>query len=235
MQRNLDDVKVAVLGEPCGLVVGLDPVMLVWVADKPGPDVLSWRRDVPADPASLAGVVVVPTGTPHVSGATLIRTDHPRLVFARIARRLFLQPVCPVSSGIGGTGFGFVRNVDGELERFPHYGQVLLGQNVEIGQYACIDRGALTDTVLEDGVKIDNLCHIAHGAHIGAHTSIAALTCIEGSVRIGKRCTIGSNVTFQIGSGCGDEVIVGSGSVVTKWIPDGEVWAGNPAKFLRTV
>jgi UDP-3-O-[3-hydroxymyristoyl] glucosamine N-acyltransferase len=126
-----------------------------------------------------------------------------------------------------------VRDEAGKLVPFPQCGGLQLGTDVVVGRYTCIDRGALSDTIIGNGVKIDNLCHIAHGVEIGDHTSIAALTCIEGSVKIGAYCTIGSNVTFQIGSGCGDHVTVGSGSVVTKYIPEGETWVGSPARKLR--
>lgn len=230
--KTLDDIRAALEGCEYEIQIGRDPVGLDGVSMEPGLTKLSWLKKAPVFIDGLRGVVVITPGTSGAVNATLIRTPHPRLVFARVAKRLF-PPTYAIQEeirGIGGVGFGFVRNGEGELERFPHYGEVRIGKDVQIGHFTCIDRGALTDTVIEDGVKLDNLVHIAHGAHIGAHTSIAALTCIEGSVKIGKRCTIGSNVTFQIGSGCGDDVTVGSGSVVTKFIPSGETWLGNPAR-----
>lgn len=221
---------------PHTLVPGTAPVRLGRVAASPAPDALAWLRVLPDDIAALTGVVVLPRGPVQPCPATLVQTDNPRLLFARLAWRLFSPPMPLIEpphyygrGGIGAAGFGFVRNETGRVERFPHYGGVVIGADVELGHFVCIDRGALTDTVIGQGVKIDNLCHIAHGAVIGAHTTIAALSCIEGSVKIGERCTIGSKVVFQIGSGCGDDVTVGSGSVVTKWIPDGQTWIGNPA------
>lgn len=234
--KTLDDLKAALEGiKITGFSFGNEPVCLNRVAAQPGMDALSWLKIKPYDTSGLAGVVVMPHMEGLPRGPSFVFSSRPRLVFARVASRLFppeLKGRVPERS-IGADGFGYLRNELGELERFPHYGKVLIGERVVIGHFTCIDRGALTDTIIEDGVKIDNLCHIAHGAHIGAHTSIAALSCIEGSVKIGKRCTIGSKVVFQIGSGCGDDVTVGSGSVVTKFIPDGETWIGSPARKLR--
>lgn len=162
---------------------------------------------------------------------TLLTHDNPRLLFA-----LACAAMDYVSTDIpdGCTdGFGWVRDRSGKLHRMPHLKGAKIGADCHIAPTACIARGALTDTYIGDGVKIDNMVHIAHGAHIGSHTSIAALSCIEGSVHIGERCTIGSGVTFQIGSSCGDDVTVGSGSVVTKHIPSGEVWAGVPARKIK--
>ena len=75
--------------------------------------------------------------------------------------------------------------------KVPQVGSVVVGDDVEIGANTTIDRGALEDTVIEDGVKLDNLIQIGHNVHIGAHTAIAACVAIGGSARIGKRCTIG--------------------------------------------
>ena len=91
---------------------------------------------------------------------------------------------------IGADGFGFAP-VQGHWEKIEQLGAVRIGDDVEIGANTCIDRGALDDTVIEDGVKLDNLIQVAHNVRIGAHTAIAALTGIAGSARIGRHCTIG--------------------------------------------
>ncbi|HMM46639.1 MAG TPA: UDP-3-O-(3-hydroxymyristoyl)glucosamine N-acyltransferase [Thiobacillaceae bacterium] len=91
---------------------------------------------------------------------------------------------------IGADGFGFAPN-DGHWEKIPQIGRVLIGNDVEIGACTTIDRGALEDTVIEDGVKLDNLIQVAHNVVIGAHTAIAACTGIAGSAKIGRHCTIG--------------------------------------------
>ena len=90
---------------------------------------------------------------------------------------------------IGADGFG-IANDDGVWIKVPQLGGVVIGNDVEIGANTTVDRGALDDTVIEEGVKLDNLIQIAHNVHIGAHTAIAACVAIGGSTRIGRRCTI---------------------------------------------
>ncbi len=91
---------------------------------------------------------------------------------------------------IGADGFGFAPH-EGRWEKIEQLGSVSIGNDVEIGANTCIDRGALGDTVLEDGVKIDNLVQIAHNVRIGAHTAFAGCAAVAGSARIGRHCTIG--------------------------------------------
>lgn len=91
---------------------------------------------------------------------------------------------------IGAQGFG-IANDDGVWVNIPQLGGVLIGDDVDIGANSCIDRGALEDTVIEQGVKIDNHVQIGHNVRIGAHTAIAGCVAIAGSAQIGKRCTIG--------------------------------------------
>jgi hypothetical protein len=177
----------------------------------------------PVDLPEKVGVAIVPLdAAPPDSWESVVWVKNPRLSMAKILRLLGWGDTRPPLWG-GSTadpGFGYVRDEAGKLVPFPQCGGLQLGTDVVVGRYTCIDRGALSDTIIGD-------------AQIGDHTSIAALTCIEGSVKIGAYCTIGSNVTFQIGSGCGDHVTVGSGSVVTKYIPEGETWVGSPARKLR--
>ena len=91
---------------------------------------------------------------------------------------------------IGADGFGFAPHA-GEWVKIEQLGGVAIGDDVEIGANTCIDRGALADTVIEDGVKLDNLIQVAHNVRIGRHTAIAACTGIAGSATIGAYCTIG--------------------------------------------
>jgi UDP-3-O-[3-hydroxymyristoyl] glucosamine N-acyltransferase len=104
----------------------------------------------------------------------------------RIGARGVVQP----GAVIGGDGFGFAP-VEGRWEKIEQLGAVTIGDDVEIGANTCIDRGALDDTVIEDGVKLDNLIQVAHNVRIGAHTAIAGNVGIAGSARIGRHCTIG--------------------------------------------
>lgn len=114
---------------------------------------------------------------------------HPRSVVlddCRIGTR------CTVHSGavIGGDGFGFAA-LDGRWIKIPQLGAVLIGDDVEIGANTTIDRGAMGNTIIEDGVKLDNQIQIAHNCVIGAHTVIAACVGIAGSTKIGRGCRIG--------------------------------------------
>lgn len=104
----------------------------------------------------------------------------------RIGDRVTLHAGCV----IGSDGFGLAWEGDAWV-KVPQVGRVVIGNDVEIGANTTIDRGALTDTVVEDGVKIDNLVQIAHNCHIGAHTAIAGCAGLAGSTRIGRRCLIG--------------------------------------------
>lgn len=140
--------------------------------------------------------------------------------------------ICPTAK-LGNEGFGFEPNKNGELIFFPHFGNVIIENNVRIGSYVCVDRGNLHDTVIKNGVKIDNLVHIAHNVNVGENTLVVAGSVICGSVKVGKNCFIGANSTIREHLIIGNNVIIGMGSVVTKDIPDGEIWVGNPAKFLK--
>ncbi len=99
---------------------------------------------------------------------------------------------CILHSGVvvGADGFGFVQ-VQGMYEKIEQLGGVRIGCDVEIGANTCIDRGALDDTVIGDGVKLDNLIQIAHNVHIGAHAAMAGCVGVAGSTRIGRGCTVG--------------------------------------------
>ena len=99
---------------------------------------------------------------------------------------------CIVHPGavIGADGFGFAPN-QGRWEKIEQLGGVRIGNDVEIGANTCIDRGALDDTVIEDGVKLDNLVQIGHNVHVGAHTAMAGCVGVAGSAKIGAHCTLG--------------------------------------------
>ncbi len=97
---------------------------------------------------------------------------------------------------IGGDGFGMASH-EGKWCRIPQLGSVQIGDDVEIGANSAIDRGALENTVIGNGVKIDNLCQIAHNVHIGENTVIAGCAAIAGSVKIGNNCLFGGGVRFN--------------------------------------
>lgn len=118
---------------------------------------------------------------------------------------------------IGADGFGFA-NEDGVWIKIPQVGRVIIGDDVEIGANTTIDRGALADTVLEDGVKLDNQIQIAHNCHIGAHTAIAACVGIAGSARIGKYCSIGGAAMIHGHITIADRVHVSAGTLALRSI-----------------
>ena len=143
---------------------------------------------------------------------------------------------CILQSGsiIGEDGFAFERDQkDMNLEKFPHYGKVIIKNNVEIFANCSIARGSLTNTVIEEGAKIDALCHIAHNVHIGKNTQVTAGVVIGGSTNIGNNCWLGLNSTIKHNIKLGNNVIVGSGSSVIHNVEDEDVVAGNPAKSIK--
>ena len=142
---------------------------------------------------------------------------------------------CSIKSGavLGGEGFGFEKDKKGNLFRFPQIGRLVIGDGVEIGANTCIDRGALSDTVIGDYTKINNLCHIAHNNKIGKNVVIAGCVNVSGSCEIEDNTWISPNVSLRGFNHLGDGCTVGTGAVVTKDIPAGETWIGNPAHKLE--
>ncbi len=118
---------------------------------------------------------------------------------------------------IGSDGFGIAKDGD-EWIKVPQIGRVIVGNNVEIGANTTIDRGALDDTIIEDGVKLDNQIQIAHNVLIGAHTAIAGCVGIAGSASIGKHCAIGGGAVILGHLQIVDNVQVTAMSLVTKSI-----------------
>ena len=142
---------------------------------------------------------------------------------------------CVVKSGavLGGMGFGFEKDENGNLFRFPQIGNLFIGDYVEIGANTCIDRGALSDTIIGDYCKINNLCHIAHNNKIGKNVVITAQVNISGSNVIEDDVWIAPNATIRGWITIGKGATIGMGSVVTKDVPAGETWVGNPARKLE--
>ncbi|MCA0327391.1 MAG: UDP-3-O-(3-hydroxymyristoyl)glucosamine N-acyltransferase [Proteobacteria bacterium] len=126
---------------------------------------------------------------------------------------------CVIQSGavIGGDGFGFAAH-QGRWVKVEQLGAVRIGDDVEIGANTCIDRGALDDTVIEDGVKLDNLIQIGHNCHIGKHTAMAGCVGVAGSARIGAHCTVGGAGMILGHLTIVDHVHISSASIVTRSI-----------------
>jgi UDP-3-O-[3-hydroxymyristoyl] glucosamine N-acyltransferase len=139
-----------------------------------------------------------------------------------IGARSVLQP----GVVIGADGFGFAPE-KGTWLKVPQVGSVRVGADVEIGANTTIDRGAIEDTVIEEGVKLDNLIMIAHNVRIGAHTVIAACTGISGSTSIGRRCMIGGMVGFAGHISIADDVVITAKSAVSHSIPSAGVYSST--------
>jgi UDP-3-O-[3-hydroxymyristoyl] glucosamine N-acyltransferase len=143
---------------------------------------------------------------------------------------------CLVHSGgvIGADGFGISRESSGAWVKVPQLGSVVIGNDVEIGANTTIDRGAIDDTVIGDGVKLDNQIQIGHNVVIGDHTAIAAMTGISGSTRIGARCMIGGSVGFAGHITVADDVVITARANVTNSIARPGLYSGAvPADEAR--
>lgn len=138
-----------------------------------------------------------------------------------ILRDVVLGDRVSVSPGtiIGTDGFGYEQRGDGTFIRFPHIGGVRIGNDVDIGGNTVIDRGTLGMTVIEDGVKIDNLVHIAHNVHIEMNCLIIANAMVAGGVRVGKGSWIGPSSNILDRVSVGEKAFVGMGVSVVKEIP----------------
>jgi len=128
-------------------------------------------------------------------------------------------------SVIGSDGFGYAPNNSG-WHKIEHLGGVKIGKNVEIGAKTAVDRGALGDTVIEDGVKIDNQVHIAHNTIIGENTAIAGQSGTAGSVKIGKNCQIAGQVGIIGHIEIADNVVVLAKTLVTKSLKEAGAYSG---------
>ncbi len=167
-----------------------------------------------------------------------------------LAANVVVMPDCVIGNHcllhpgavVGSDGFGYAR--DGEKwHKVPQLGRVVIGDDVEIGANTTIDRGALGDTVISNGVKLDNQIQVAHNVRIGEHTAVAGCVGIAGSAVIGRRCTIGGHCTILGHLEIADDVHVTAGSLVTNSIPDpgeyssslkaepAELWRRNAARF----
>jgi UDP-3-O-[3-hydroxymyristoyl] glucosamine N-acyltransferase len=155
----------------------------------------------------------------HVGARAVVGEDTRLAAHVVIAEgcRIGARGVVHSGAVIGGDGFGFAP-VDGRWEKIEQLGAVAIGDDVEIGANTCIDRGALQDTVIEQGVKLDNLVHIAHNVVVGAHTAMAACVGIAGSTRIGAHCTFAGQAGVVGHVQICDHVHIGAACAVTRSI-----------------
>lgn len=163
-----------------------------------------------ADDAVIGPLCVIERGA-EVGSATVLKSRVTLGEDCKIGAR------CLVHSGvvIGADGFGFAQH-QGQWEKIEQLGAVRIGNDVEIGANTCIDRGALDDTVIEDGVKLDNLIQIGHNVHVGRHSAMAGCVGVAGSARIGAHCTVGGGAVVLGHLSLADHVHISAASVVTR-------------------
>jgi UDP-3-O-[3-hydroxymyristoyl] glucosamine N-acyltransferase len=178
-----------------------------------------------------AGTVVAPNaivGAGSQIGRDCYIGPNVSVVSALIGNRVIIH----AGASIGQDGFGYVAGAKG-LEKVPQIGRVVIQDDVEIGANTTVDRGAMSDTVIGEGTKIDNLVQVAHNVRIGRHCAIAAQCGISGSVTLGDFVMLGGRV------GVADHVAIGPGaqlaaaSGVMHDVPAGERWGGAPAQPMR--
>ncbi|MFZ3159456.1 MAG: UDP-3-O-(3-hydroxymyristoyl)glucosamine N-acyltransferase [Rhodoferax sp.] len=190
-----------------------------------------WKQTlaVPSGPLIHPSAVIDPLARVHPSAriGPLCVVEAGAVVGARtvlksrvtLGERCLVGERCIIHAGvvIGADGFGFAPNA-GAWEKIEQLGAVRIGNDVEIGANTCIDRGALQDTVIEDGVKLDNLIQIGHNVHIGQHTAMAGCVGVAGTATIGAHCTVGGGAIVLGHLTLADGVHISAASVATRSI-----------------
>ncbi len=224
----------ALLSEPTTIAKGVHPTAIIAPLAKIAPSASIGAYAVIGEDAHIGEHTQI--GAHCVIGAGSWVGDncriHPRVTFyanTRIGNRVEIH----VGAVVGADGFGYAFG-EGRHWKFPQAGIVEIGDDVEIGANATIDRGSLDDTRIAEGVKLDNLVHVAHNVQIGAHTVIAAQTGISGSSVIGRNVIVGGQVGIADHCKLEDNSIAGAqaGIPTGKTIRSGQVVWGTPARPL---
>lgn len=173
----------------------------------------------------------VSIGECEIGDNTIIETFakiHDRV---KIGKNVLISEYC----NIGGQGFGHILNEHNELENISHIGNVIIEDNVEIFPYSNVDRATLSSTIIKKNTKIDHYCHIGHNTFIGENTVITAKVVLCGGSKVGNSSWLGVGTIIREKVIVGNNVTLGMGSVVTKNVPDNEIWLGSPAKPIEEV
>ena len=173
------------------------------------------------DPSAWIGPLCVVEAGAKIGPHSVLRSRVTVSEGCEVGARCLLHP----GVVIGADGFGFA-NEAGRWIKIEQLGRVRIGDDVEIGANTCIDRGALDDTVIEDGVKLDNLVQIAHNVHVGAHSVIAGNAGIAGSARIGRGCSIGGAANILGHLSLADGTSISPTSMVTRSIQQPGLYTG---------
>ncbi|MEO7242335.1 MAG: UDP-3-O-(3-hydroxymyristoyl)glucosamine N-acyltransferase [Variovorax sp.] len=192
------------------------------------------------DPSARIGALCVVERGVRIGEDSVLLARVTLLEGCSVGKRCLIHP----GAVIGADGFGIAPS-EGHWVKIEQLGAVRIGDDVEIGANTCIDRGALEDTVIEDGVKLDNLIQIGHNVRIGKHTAIAACAGVAGSAVIGAHCMIGGAALIWGHTVMGDHVRISAGSAVTRSlarpgeysgifpIDDNAAWAKNAATLRQ--
>lgn len=226
-------------------VVGIHPQAIISETAKIGNNVSIGPAAVISDHVVLGDNVVIGAGC-YLGKDTELGANSELMPNVTLYHGIKIGQHCLIHSGcvIGADGFGFAPTASGWL-KIHQLGGVIIGDRVEIGANTCIDRGALDDTVIEDGVIIDNLVQIAHNVKIGRNTAIAGHTAIAGSTVIGSQCTIAGAVGIVGHLEIADKVHITAMSLVTSSISQSgsyssgtamsntKEWRKNAARFRQ--
>lgn len=213
---------------------GIHPSAVVADSAKLGADVSVGPQVIIEANASIGNGVTIGGGSfigedCQIGADSLIHPNVTILYGTRIgARSIFHSGVV-----IGGDGFGFAPHQNG-WAKIHHLANVTIGEDVELGAGTCVDRGALSDTVIADGVKIDNMVQVAHGVKIGRNTVIAGCTAIAGSTEIGANCVIAGGVGIVGHLKIAEKVTITAMTLVSKSITEpGSYSSGTPVTSTR--
>jgi len=216
----------AFLHPPPAVAPGVEPSAVIAASARVAPSAQIGAHTVIGSGCSIGESAVVGPGS--VLGANVSVGAGTRLVArvtvlddVQIGARCIVQP----GAVIGADGFGFAPD-SGTWLKIPQLGSVVIGDDVEVGANTTIDRGTIDSTVIEDGVKLDNLVQIAHNVRVGAHTVMAAMSGAAGSTKIGKRCMIGGGVVMINQIQICDDVMFTFRGVVTKSVDTPGIYSG---------
>ncbi len=209
-------------------VAGVHPSAVVSPGARVHHSVSVGAHSVIEDDVTLAAGVEIGPGCVVGAGASIgpdscLRAHVTVCHGVTIGARALIHP----GAVIGGDGFGLVADEQGRWQRIPQLGSVVIGDDVDIGCQTTIDRGTQADTVVADGVKIDNQVQLGHNGYVGEHTVIAGCVGIAGSVHIGCRCLIGGGAGIGDHVRIADEVTVTGMAMITRSVPEAGIYASG--------